>query len=191
VTTRRVMPIVFSVLMSGCGFLSSKPSRFFALERIPASGPAPSARGVAIGVVGVLPPGLDRKEIAVRKADHQLEIRGREQWTASLEPLVLSTLAYDLADRLPEGMVILPGQPRPDAGMRNLDVVFEELASGPDRSVILDARWTLRSPGRPDITHHEQVAVDLQSLDSPDISTGLSRALATLADRIAAQLAAL
>ena len=49
-------------------------------------------------------------------------------------------------------------------------------------------RWTVRESGKPEVARHEQIAVDIASLDSANIATGMSQALATLADRIAAQL---
>jgi uncharacterized lipoprotein YmbA len=182
---RRSIVLLLPLLLAGCGFLSSKPSRFYSLDRIPPAAASSGGRGLPIGVEVVLPPGVDRKEIVVRQADHQLEVRGREQWTATLEPLVLHTLAFDLADRLPEGMVIFPGQAKAGA-MRELEVAFEELAPGPERTMILDARWTVHESGRPDVTRHEHIAIDLASLDSAEIATGVSKALAALADRIVA-----
>ena len=181
-------PSALMILAAGCSFLSSKPSRFYSLDRIPAQAPAARFAGLPIGIDVVLPPGVDRKEVVVRQADHHLEIRGREQWTATFQPLVLHTLSSDLADRLPEGMVILPGQAKPSGGMRSIDVVFEELAPGPQRQVTLDARWTLRESGHPDVAHHEHVNVDIPSFDSANIATGMSQALAALADRMVAQL---
>jgi uncharacterized lipoprotein YmbA len=170
---------------AGCGFLSSRSkSNFYSLERIAPQGGvvrASSAPPVAIDSIE-LPPGFDRRDIVVRKADHQLDIRGTEQWSASLEPLVLHTLAADLANRLPPGAVILPGQVRP-AAVRSISVVFEDLAAGPESRVVLDARWTLNNAA-----HHEQIAVDIPSLGSADIADGLSRALAQLADRMANSL---
>lgn len=177
-----------SIASSGCSILSSKPSRFYSLDRVPPAAAITSVPGLPIGIDVILPPGVDRKEVVVRQSDHRLEVRGREQWTATLQPLVLHTLASDLADRLPEGMVILPGQAKPVSVMRSIDIVFEELAPGPDRAVVLDARWTLREPGRPDIAHHEHIAVDLPSFDSANIAAGMSQALAALADRIVGQL---
>jgi uncharacterized lipoprotein YmbA len=175
-------------LLAGCGFLSSKPSTFYSLDRIPPQAAVAGVRGLPIGVDVVLPPGLNRKEVVVRQANHQLEVRGREQWTATLQPLVLHTLAFDLAGRLPEGMVILPGQAKPDGAMRSLDVVVEELAAGPDHAVVLDARWTIREAGRPDIVGREHVVADIAGLDSTNIATGTSSAIATLADHIVGQL---
>ena len=176
--------VVVLLLLSGCSFFSRTKNDIYSLDRI--AGAPVAARGTPIGIESVeLPPGLDRREIVVRKADHQLEVRSNELWSAGLQTAVLHTLAFDLASRLPEGMVILPGQVKP-AAMRSIDVVFEELAAGPEQKVILDARWKLG-----DVTHHETIAVDVPSLDSKNVATGMSQAIAALADRIAAALAAL
>jgi len=184
---RRTLPFLL-LLLAGCSFFSRSQSRFFSLDRIAPTSTAPVAavRGLPIGIDGVeLPPGLDRREIVVRKADHQLEVRSTDQWSASLQPLVLHTLAFDLAARLPEGMVILPGESKP-AAMRSIDVVLEDLTAGPDAKVVLDGRWVVRESGRADVAHHERIVVDIASLDSAAIAAGVSQALGTLADRIAA-----
>ena len=76
-------------------------------------------------------------------------------------------------------MVIMPGTAKP-ATTRSLDVAFEELAAGPDARVVVDARWGG--------THHERIEVPIQSLDSANVASGTSQAIATLADRIAAGL---
>jgi len=176
--------VVVLLLLSGCSFFSRTKNDIYYADR--RSGAPVAARGTPIGIESVeLPPGLDRREIVVRKADHQLEVRSNELWSAGLQTAVLHTLAFDLASRLQEGMVILPGQVKP-AAMRSIDVVFEELAAGPEQKVILDARWKLGV-----VTHHETIAVDVPSLDSKNVATGMSQAIAALADRIAAALAAL
>lgn len=181
--------IVLSLLLAGCGFFSKSQSKFYSLDRIPPATPPAVVRGLPIAIDGVeLPPGLDRREIVVRLANQQLQIRSNEQWSASLQPLVLHTLAFDLADRLPEGMVILPGASRPSGALRAIDVVLEELAAGPDAKVALDGRWIVRVAGQPDVTHHERITIDIASLDSANIASGTSQALASLADRMASQL---
>lgn len=203
-TSRRTTPRLLAVLavlalaaaIAGCGFLRRPEIRHFALEPIaPAAPPAAAARltplaGPPLGVDAIeLPPGLDRRGLVVRREDNRLEVRGTDLWAASLESMVLHTLAFDLAHRLPEGMVILPGQAQPAGGMRSLDVAFEELAAGPERQVVVDAHWTLRTPGAADLTGRERVAEPLPSLDSAEIAAGTSRALAELTDRIVAALA--
>ena len=189
---QRMLPLAVVIALfatTGCGFLSRSKSRFYSLERIPPTGPIVHVSGIPVGIDSLeLPPGFDRRDILVRKPDLQLDVRGTEQWSASLEPMVLHTLAFDLASRLPEGMVILPGEAKP-LGMRGIDVVVEELAAGPDNIATLDARLVLRENTRPTRTWHERITVDLESLDSAQVAAGYSRLLATLADRIAAKMA--
>ena len=175
---------LLSLLLASCGFFSRTKNNFYSLERIAPMTAVAAARGVPIAIDSIeLPPGFDRKDIVVRKANHQLDVRGTEQWTASLEPLVLHTLAFDLASRLPEGMVILPGQIKPLGAARSISVVFGEFAAGPESNVTLDARWTIEN-----VAHQEHIDVPISSLDSANIADGFSRAVAQLADRMAAQL---
>jgi uncharacterized lipoprotein YmbA len=169
------------LLFAGCSFFSKSKSTIYSLDPIaPAAVVAKRGTPVAIDTVE-LPPGLDRLEIVVRKANQQLDVRSAELWPANLQPLVLHTLAFDLASRLPEGMVVLPGQSRPAAAPRGIDVAFEDLTAGPEKRVTLDAHWTLAGTD-----HHERIAIDIPSLDSAAVATGTSQALAALADRIAA-----
>lgn len=171
-----------AITLAGCSFFGKSKSRFFSLERLP--GTVIAARGTPIAIESLeLPPGFDRREVVVRKANHELDIRSVDQWSAVLEPMVLHTLAFDLAGRLPEGMVVLPGETKPVTATRAIDVVIEEFSAGPESRVTLDARWVMSGA-----SHHEQIAIDVLSLDSPNVAAGMSQALAALADRIAAGL---
>jgi uncharacterized lipoprotein YmbA len=175
--------LALTLLLGGCGIFSRAKSTFYSLDTIPSERRAAAVGGVPVGIDGIeLPPGLDRRELVVRGADQKLEIRGTHQWAAPLEDMVLHTLAFDLANRLPEGMIVLPGQPKPGAA-RSLAVVFEDLATGSDGVFVLDARWTLDG-----VTRHERITLNVPSAESAEIASAMSRALATLADRIAATL---
>ena len=172
---RLVLRSAFCILVLGCSFFSRTKNQIYSLDRIP--GAVINVGGTPIGIDAIeLPPGFDRKEVVVRTANNQLDVRGTQQWSASLGTLVLHTLAFDLAERLPAGMVILPGDARP-AATRSIHVVFEEIAAGPDSKVAVDAVW--------DGTHHEHIEVPITSLDSANVASGMSQALGTLADRIA------
>jgi uncharacterized protein len=189
-TMRRSTTVLLLLFATGCGlFGRGAKSNFFSLDRVaPAKPPVAGVRATPVAIEVVeLPPGLDRREMVVRKADQQLDIRNADQWTATLEPMVLHTLAFDLAARLPEGSVILPGETRP-AVVRTIDVVFEEIAAGPESRVVLDGRWILREAGRADISHHERIEVPISSLAGAQVAAGMSQALGQLADRIAAAL---
>ena len=183
---KKLAPLVL-LLFASCGLFSRSQSRFYSLERV--AGSPVRVSGLPVGIDSLeLPPGFNRREIVVRKADKQVDVRGNEQWSAAFQELVMHTVAFDLASRLPEGMVVLPGAAKPVGAMRAIDLVFEELAAGPESRVVLDARWTVRESGRPDVAHHERITVDLASLDSATVADGVSRALAMLADRIASRL---
>jgi uncharacterized lipoprotein YmbA len=183
------LAILLTLLLAGCSFFSKSQSKFYSLDRLPPAAAPAGSRGLAVAIDGVeLPPGLDRREIVVRLANQQLQVRSAEQWADSLQPLALHTLAYDLADRLPDGMVILPGASRPSGALRAIDVVFEDFTAGPDAKVVLDGRWIVRVPGQPDVTHHERISIDIPSLDSANVASGTSQAIAAFADRMATGL---
>lgn len=184
--TRRALPLVLPMLLlAACSFLKKSQPRVFPIDKIATTtaSAVPATRGTPFAIEGLeLPPGVDRREIVVRRADKQLDVRESDLWSAQLQPLMLHTLAVDLASRLPEGAMILPGQLRP-ATVRTIDVVVEDLAIGPDPHIILDAHWV-----EGNVSHREQITVDVPSLESPNISTGMSQVVAALADRMAAQL---
>lgn len=187
---RRSSAILVCVLLAGgCSFFKRPPNQFYSLDTIAPAGGVTAARGTPIGIDGIeLPPGLDRRGIVIRGADNKLEVRGTHQWASSLEEMVNHTLAFDLANRLPEGMVILPGQAKTGAA-RSLYVTFEDLAPGPDGIFVLDARWSIVQIGQPELTRHERITVPVGGTESANIVTAMSQALAMLADRIAAAVA--
>lgn len=186
---RSTAAVLVVLLLAGCGFFRQQKKNYYSLETLRPETPPVARTGVPIGIDAIeLPPSIDRREIVVRQADGKRELRGSELWSAPIKTMTVHTLAFDLAGRLPEGMVILPGQAKPAAGMRSIYVVIEQFAAGPESVLVLDARWILRTPGAADLTHHERIDVPLSSLGSADIAAAMSRALATLADRIVAGL---
>jgi uncharacterized lipoprotein YmbA len=175
--------IVVSLFAAGCGLMKRVPNTFYTLDTIPGTAAATSIAGTPIGIDGIeLPPGLDRREVTARKADNKLDVRGHHQWASPLEDMVTHTLSFNLASRLPEGMVVLPGQAKPGA-MRSLYVTFEDLAPGPDNLFVLDAQWTMG-----EMTRHERITVPLSSDDSAAVVAAMSQALGQLADRIVSAL---
>ena len=104
----RATAIAFTILLAGCSFLKRPPNQFYSLDTI--AGSPRTVTGAPVAIEGIeLPPGLDQRGIVVMNADHKVEVRGTNQWTSSLEEMVIHTLAFDLASRLPNGMVVLPG----------------------------------------------------------------------------------
>lgn len=196
--TRCALSLTLCVLTAGCGFFSRPSIRYFSLEPIaPAEWSGDSEPGAVtttatvpvepLGVDGIeLPPGIDRRGLVVRGEDNGLSVRESDQWASPLEEMVIHTLAFDLAHRLPPGSVVLPGQAKPAGPMRSLYVTFEDLAPGAGGVLVLDASWTLTSATRARLAGRERITVDLTSLESPNIAAATSRALALFADRLAA-----
>jgi uncharacterized lipoprotein YmbA len=177
----RARVLILVVLLTGCGFFSRTKNTYYSLEPLPYEGPR-TTTPAPIAVEGIeLPPGLDRRELAVRGESGQLDVRGNHLWAAPLEDMVIHTLAFDLANRLPEGSVILPGQAKPSGGVRTIFIVFEDFTAGPENTLTLDARWTAGGA-----TTHEEIAVPVASLDSAAIVTAMNEALVQLAERIVA-----
>jgi uncharacterized lipoprotein YmbA len=171
--------LVTCLLLSGCGFFSRTKNTFYALESVPGTRVAKS--GTPIGIEGVeLPPGLDRRDIVVRETGQQVDLRGTHQWTAPLEEMVIHTLAFNLANRLPEGLVVLPGQAKPPA-MRSVYLVFGKLAPGPEPVFVLEAQWTVGTK-----VQLERIEIPMTSMESPAVVAAMNQALAQLADRLAA-----
>lgn len=186
---RRVLPLALSLFVAGCGFFKRPDNQFYTLETIAPETRVATAVATPVGLEAVeLPPGLDRRGIVVRDAEHRVEVRGTHQWTAPLEEMVVHTLAFDLAGRLPEGMMVLPGQAKPTGVVRSIYVMLEELSPRPDRVFVLDARWVVRTTGAPEVTRRETIRIEMPSLESEEVAAAMSRALAALADRIAAGL---
>lgn len=183
-TIRRMIPLL-CLMLGACGFFSRTKSQFYSLETVRTDAAPRAIGGTPIGVEGIeLPPGLDRRSIVLRGEGTKLEIRETHQWASPLEDMVTHTLAFDLANRLPEGMVILPGQAKPGAGgMRSIYVTFEDLAAGQDGVFVLDARWSIDER-----KGHERITVNMTSKDSAAVVAAMSQALATFADRIVAAL---
>ena len=183
---RRLAVIAITLLVAGCGMFRRTQNELYSIETITPAAVA-AAAGLPLAVEAIqLPPAIDRREIVVRQDDHQLEIRGTHLWAGHLEDMVMHTLAFNLANRLADGMVVLPGQAKPSVAVRQIFVVFEELAAGPGEEFVLDARWTLResTPGMPEIVRHERITIPMQSTDSAAVAAATSQALAMLADRI-------
>jgi uncharacterized lipoprotein YmbA len=182
---------LLALTISGCSFFSRPDNHFYSLQPTAATTPAVTISGAPIAIDGIeLPPGLDRRELVVRGTGNQLEVRGTQQWAAPLQELIVHTLAFNLANRVSEGKVILPGQAKPDAPTRSVYVIFQELAAAQDGTFTLDARWIVRESGSAERSHHERITTQLPSLESANIVTAMNGALATLSDRIATGITA-
>lgn len=182
--TRLALTLTAAILLNGCGFFSRPEVRYFSLETIEPETGIVSIEGSPVAIEALeLPPGLDRRGLVLREESPALTIRETDLWAAPFETMVLHTLAHDVAARIPPGMIVLPGQTKPAGAVRPIEVVFEEIAAGPDDELRLIAHVEIGGT-----TTVERVTEPMGSLASDEVAMATSRALAVLADRIVARL---
>jgi len=138
----------------------------------------------------IVPKTLDRTQLVRRASANRLDVSENNRWAAPLDDMIRRVLSQDLATRLPEGTVIQPGEPLPSGRLRRISVDLSTFESDLEGHVVLNAQWTLESQeSAVQLRRDEHIVID-EGSGAPDaVSAGMSRALAILADRIAASLA--
>jgi uncharacterized protein len=176
--------------LSGCG--SSPPTRFYILNEIaPAATPgAVVADQIPLRVEPVtLASELDRPELVTRSGPNRVHVAGSERWAAPLPDQIRRVLSEDLATRLPPGLVADPNEPGTSEPRRLLRVTLAEFYPDDTCAVSLRASWTLDNPHGQKLRGAEQVQLPSSAPCSGEIPALMSRALAVLADRLAAAVA--
>lgn len=185
----RRLAAVLALATAAC--TSSPPTHFITLHRVPpANGPSPdTGQALAMGRV-TLPPELDRDSLVRRASRDRIEVSPIVSWPADLDTVVRRTLAFDLAARLPDGRVVLPGQPRPPGALRLVVVTLERFSAGADDRVVLAGRWALvdAETQQPLLARDVHVEVPAESGNPDDIAGAMSLALGRLADQVVAEL---
>jgi uncharacterized protein len=185
---RPSLGLLVLLLLASCG--TSPKSRFYALESVPGVRIAEPVSGPPIVVDAVhLPDVLDRLPLVRRAGPTQLQISDTDRWAAPLDEMSRRVLAWDLAARLPTGLVVAPDAPKPPGAVRALVVSVEEFDADAAGQVRLDAVWTLLagSPQKPVLERRETIRVGGADGFASE-PAAMSRALGVLADRIASAL---
>ncbi len=180
-----------SLAAGACG--SSPATTWVTLAPVPperaAAAAAAAGEHLAVGRI-TLPPELDRASPARYQGRNRLVVAPAARWPAPLDALVRRTLTLDLAARLPDGEVVLPGQPDPEGSLQVVVVAFRAFAADSAGDVTLDARWTLvREPSEaPLLTREARVSAHAATPAWDDLAAAISEALARLSDGMAATL---
>jgi len=153
----------------------------------PAARPAAGAPPATVGVSQVTIPGyLDREQIVTRAEDHRLIYSPRDRWAEPLDRAFERTLRQDLAAALAADGITVP----PAAGAPTYDVQvdvlrFERRGTG---QIELWARWTLRTDAG--LVHAGETRLQVAVADAGNAAAAasLSRAIARLAQDIAARV---
>jgi uncharacterized protein len=188
---RALAAVMLAGVLTACG--SSPPSHYYELSAEPDPAPVAQAgyptRTVAIGEVK-LPGALDRPQIARQIGPNQLEYAESDRWAGPLDDMVRRVLAADLRPLLPAGTALVASDSSAPAG---LTVAVEVSRFDADKAgrVMLDATWetldkNARVTGAPRAANIVEPA---SGSDAAAVAAAMSRALARLADTIAAGIA--
>lgn len=184
----RVMILAAILLVAACG--SSPPTQFYRLAVIsPGSRteqpiPAP----VTLAMVHI-PPSLDRAELVRQTGQTQVSIQSQDRWAGSLSDMIRDVLSQDLASRLPSGAVIPPDAPAA-ADMRGIVVTIVEFGPDGQKQIRFAGDWSILPEGAktPALRRDFALTLPWSGAGGADQAEAMSRALAQLADAIAAAL---
>jgi uncharacterized lipoprotein YmbA len=197
----RSMPRLIGFGLIGCTALyacgSSPPTRFYALNVLAPQGSAVSNAAATAAVSDVIPlrvepvaipAELDRLELVSHSGANEVYIAPSERWAAPLDEQVRQVLSDDLAARLPARAVVDPNEPGTQDPRRTLSVSLAQFEAAESCTLTLSASWTLHTPHAPSQSGMEHIEQPAQGSCPQGMAAAMSRALATLADRLAPQL---
>jgi uncharacterized lipoprotein YmbA len=184
-----------SVFLGCCLLLacsSSPPVHYYTLRAIaPAKLISTASNQVVVRVEPVvIPPELDRRELVTRSGPYNVRIAESDRWAAPLEDQVRRILSDDLSSRLPPHLLADPNEPAGNEPRRLLSIAIADFYSDAGCAATLRANWTLRS-SKGDSEHgSEQLQIPGSEPCTGAVPQAMSTALAALADRLAAVIAA-
>ena len=170
---------------------SSPPTHYFAMTEIAPTAPRASwPDQIPIRIERVTIPGeLDRLEFVRRSTSNQLQIATFDLWAAPLEGMIRRVIAADLAARLAAGAMARDNEPAAGEPRRHLYIDVQEFSGDEHGAVTLHAAWLIHTPNAPSERGAEEIKVEASNASADALAAAMSRALADLADRIAAALA--
>ena len=180
--------VAAALILAACG--SSPPTRFFTLTAVAPIGRPPDAPPFPVQVAAVhIPAMLDREAMVRRTGANALSISDQDRWGAPFGDMIRNTLARDLAERLPEGAVILPDAPSPPSTAL-LVVNIASFTEDADRHVTLDGSWAIMHgrPAKAILNREVTLECEADGEDSAAEAAAMSRLVGQLADRIVANL---
>jgi uncharacterized protein len=143
-------------------------------------------RTLAVGAVR-LPGALDRPQIAWRLGPNQLEYAEAERWAGPLDDMTRRVLSADLQPLLPVGTTLVAADSPASADM-TIAIEIVRFDADKEGRVALDASWEILGTSSKVIglPREEKIIEPGTGSDAAAVAATMSRALATLADKIAA-----
>lgn len=188
-TTRHIVPLaLLGIMVAGCS--ATAPARFYTLDAVATSTGEPASHsGVVVGPV-TIPPALDRPQLVIQVAAHQVDIDEYNRWAAPLADGIAAAIAGNLATLLGTSDVVAGAAATFNPFYRvTLDV--QHFASVPGKEAFVDVVWAIRkTTGGPPRSGRSVVHEPVQGQDMAALAAAHSRALASVSADIAAAIRA-
>lgn len=181
----RIYPAAILLLLAGC---AGKPTTYLALAPTQSPITAISTAATPIAVAHVsMPAAIDRLYLTSATGTTTLHVAAHARWVAPIDSQARTVLARDLASRIPDADILMPGDPVPETGARIVHVNVTEFLPRPG-TVVLEADWRITSSKTRKTLANGRFHVEIPSGPKPAArAEAMSTALGRLADAIAAR----
>jgi uncharacterized lipoprotein YmbA len=180
-----------AILLAGClGGGGGKPTTYLQLKAVASGRKVEGNGGPPVAVAAIeLPAALDRQDFIVAMSGTQMQINGSARWSGPLADMIRLALAQDLASRLLGTTVLMPGDPVPNGGARQVHASIQTFLPDANGSVDLQADWWVTAPDGHTVQRQGRFHFVVHGANNPPAEAeGMSGALGHLADTIAAAL---
>jgi uncharacterized lipoprotein YmbA len=183
------MSALLAGILAAC---SSPPNHYYVLNARPdPARPLPQGLAgttVAIGAIN-LPGALDRPQIVRRLGPNQLDYAEYERWAGPLDEMIRRVLSADLRPLLPPGAVLIDND---SAKSADTTIAIDIARFDADKSgqVTLGASWEKlgKNGAVVDAPRDARIVEPAAGSDSAAVAATMSRAVADLAARLAADI---
>ncbi len=180
---RSVPSLLIVLVLAGC---AGKPTTYLTLSGVgPTATDSETGPPLAVSHVQI-PPSIDRTQLTIATGPATLHVASKVRWAGPLDGMTQIVLARDLAARLPNMTVLMPGDPVPPGGVRQIRVNIQNFMPNGNGTVSLDADWSVMATDNQTILHHGRFQAVLPGAPQPGAEAQtMSAAIGRLADQIA------
>jgi len=185
---RRVATAAVVMMVGAC---ASAPTNFYTLQHsaaapAQATGPAPA---FLIDVLPVaVPAQVDQPQLLVRQSEQRVAVLDNEHWAAPLATELRGALAADLVDALGTRDMHGLASAKQAAPLYRIQLDVRRFDSWPGRHALIEADWSIRGEAERALVTCTSSAVENVEPGYDALVQGHQRAIARIADDIAAVL---
>jgi len=133
---------------------------------------------------------LDRPQIVRHHDEYELRTEDTERWAEPLDEMIPRVLVSELSERLPHMQIVQSSSGMLGETETSLAVAIDRFDVDQGGTVVLDARWSLRSEGKDGPLESAEITEHVASPKTFALVAAMSRCLGQLSDRVAASIAA-